>query len=279
MHAKGDTAIWDAIALADDQLSRYGQRYPNARKRIICLSDGEDTKSVKRSHEICLGLNRRHIVVDSFCIGKEDNQALRTVSYLTGGYKFYPTSLEQAMAMCEMEPMLSQLERPPTQRPGFSPFHAQARFMNSGSRATPDIVTRDIYPKIKQHPNIKDSFVQVSVVAHAERPSRAAAPSTTSNTRSGRLLSELKHVSANPHAFYEVFVSESNMGFWKVIMQGPPQSAYSDGVFLLYLHIEDSYPTFPPKGRFCTPIFHPNINRHGRICHSIFDRKSLREPP
>lgn len=107
------------------------------------------------------GLNRRHIVVNSFCIGKEDNQALRTVSYLTGGYKFCPTSLEQAMAMCEMEPMLSQLERPPIQRPGFSPFHAQARFMKSGSRATPDIVTRHIYPKIKQHPNIKDSFVQV----------------------------------------------------------------------------------------------------------------------
>ncbi|KAG9998274.1 hypothetical protein KCU78_g16522, partial [Aureobasidium melanogenum] len=34
----------------------------------------------------------------------------------------------------------------------------------------------------------------------------------------------------------------------------------------------ENFPAFPPKGRFVTPLFHPNINRHGRICHSIFDR-------
>lgn len=34
----------------------------------------------------------------------------------------------------------------------------------------------------------------------------------------------------------------------------------------------DDYPLYEPKARFITPIYHPNINRHGRICHSIFDR-------
>jgi ubiquitin-protein ligase len=32
------------------------------------------------------------------------------------------------------------------------------------------------------------------------------------------------------------------------------------------------YPMFAPTARFITPIYHPNINRHGRICHSILDR-------
>jgi ubiquitin-protein ligase len=27
-----------------------------------------------------------------------------------------------------------------------------------------------------------------------------------------------------------------------------------------------------PEARFITPIYHPNINRHGCICHSILDR-------
>lgn len=27
-----------------------------------------------------------------------------------------------------------------------------------------------------------------------------------------------------------------------------------------------------PAARFVTPIYHPNINWHGRICHSILDR-------
>jgi ubiquitin-protein ligase len=28
----------------------------------------------------------------------------------------------------------------------------------------------------------------------------------------------------------------------------------------------------PLEARFITPIYRPNINRHSRICHSIFDR-------
>ena len=85
----------------------------------------------------------------------------------------------------------------------------------------------------------------------------------------------MKNVVANPHPYYDVYVSESNMAFWKIVMQGPPQSAYANGTFVLYLDMESNYPAFPPKGRFHTPIYHPNINRHGRICHSIFDRKIL----
>lgn len=36
---------------------------------------------------------------------------------------------------------------------------------------------------------------------------------------------------------------------------------------------EENYPAIPSKGLFCTPVFHPNLNRHGRICHSILDSK------
>jgi len=34
----------------------------------------------------------------------------------------------------------------------------------------------------------------------------------------------------------------------------------------------NNYPRSPPEARFITPVYHPNINRHGRICHSILDR-------
>jgi ubiquitin-protein ligase len=41
---------------------------------------------------------------------------------------------------------------------------------------------------------------------------------------------------------------------------------------LLYIEMGAEYPMFAPAARFITPIYHPNINRHGRICHSILDR-------
>ncbi len=277
MQAGGDTSIWDALALANDRLSTYAHQNPEVRKRIVCLSDGQDTSSKNRSWEVCSNLVQNGIIVDSFCIGAENNVDLKTISLLTGGYKFVPKSLEQAMAICEMEPVLTQLDRPSrTVQLQGQPVTSQS-FLAASSRATADIVTQDIFPGRKQHPNLSDSFVSISDASRM--PSQKAASSepgqrSNANVRPARLLAEIRNVSLNTHPYYEVFVSESDMGFWKILMQGPPDSPYSNGSFLLYLHMEDNYPAFPPKGRFCTPILHPNINRHGRICHSILDRKS-----
>jgi Mg-chelatase subunit ChlD len=40
---KGQTALWNALALANDQLSACGKQFPDARKRIISISDGKNT--------------------------------------------------------------------------------------------------------------------------------------------------------------------------------------------------------------------------------------------
>jgi len=79
-------------------------------------------------------------------------------------------------------------------------------------------------------------------------------------------------MASRPHPSYDVYVSENNMGFWKIVLQGPTDSAFASGAFVLYLDMGEDYPRRAPSGRFVTPIFHPNVNRHGRICHSIFDR-------
>lgn len=62
------------------------------------------------------------------------------------------------------------------------------------------------------------------------------------------------------------------MSFWEIVMSGPEDSPYAEGTFLLYLHADEGYPTSAPKARFVTRIKHPNVNAHGRICHSILDR-------
>ncbi len=52
-------------------------------------------------------------------------------------------------------------------------------------------------------------------------------------------------------------------------IEGPPDSPYEGGVFKLEFFYPDNYPTEPPKFRFLTKIYHPNIDQLGRICLDI----------
>ena len=47
---------------------------------------------------------------------------------------------------------------------------------------------------------------------------------------------------------------------------GAPETPFRDGIFLLEVSVPDRYPFEPPKVRFLTPIYHPNIDSGGRIC-------------
>ena len=178
------------------------------------------------------------------------------------------------MALCEMEPFLSVTERPEIKLPEASsrhPYDQQLRFRWAFDEAKPDVINRNVIPERKAHPNLKDAVVELTRLALASS-SRTPKEMSSSSTRISRIHSEVRSFVKGCHPYYDFYVSECNMRFWKVVMQGPPDGAYEAGAFLLYLHMEDNYPTFAPKGRFVTPIYHPNVNRHGRICHSIFDR-------
>ncbi|KAH9499986.1 Ubiquitin-conjugating enzyme E2 T [Bulinus truncatus] len=55
---------------------------------------------------------------------------------------------------------------------------------------------------------------------------------------------------------------------------GASSTPYEGGVFQLEIQIPDRYPFEPPRIRFVTPIYHPNIDKSGRICMD-----TLKVPP
>ena len=47
---------------------------------------------------------------------------------------------------------------------------------------------------------------------------------------------------------------------------GPPDTPYEGGVFQLRVELSARYPLEPPRVRFATPVYHPNIDETGLIC-------------
>lgn len=67
--------------------------------------------------------------------------------------------------------------------------------------------------------------------------------------------------------------SEDNARYFLVSIKGPSDSAYDGGIFNLELFLPDDYPMTAPKVRFTTKLYHPNVDKLGRICLDILKGK------
>jgi ubiquitin-conjugating enzyme E2 D/E len=67
---------------------------------------------------------------------------------------------------------------------------------------------------------------------------------------------------------------DENMYDWKASILGPEKSPYEGGLFLLDINFPSDYPFKPPKIKFTTKIYHPNISSNGDICLDILKDKA-----
>jgi ubiquitin-conjugating enzyme (huntingtin interacting protein 2) len=84
----------------------------------------------------------------------------------------------------------------------------------------------------------------------------------------GRIAKELKEVAKNDTSGVTATpVSESDIRRLRGTIQGPEGTPYEGGVFEIDINIPDQYPFEPPKMKFLTKIWHPNISSQtGAIC-------------
>jgi ubiquitin-conjugating enzyme E2 A len=89
-----------------------------------------------------------------------------------------------------------------------------------------------------------------------------------------RLASDLKALKADPPSGVSASPSnEDNMFCWQASVIGPDESPWEGGIYKLRLQFPDQYPDKPPRVRFLTEMFHPNIFADGSLCLDIIQDK------
>eukprot|EP00629_Pelagomonadales_sp_RCC1024_P019226 CAMPEP_0119259368 /NCGR_PEP_ID=MMETSP1329-20130426/213_1 /TAXON_ID=114041 /ORGANISM="Genus nov. species nov., Strain RCC1024" /LENGTH=142 /DNA_ID=CAMNT_0007258747 /DNA_START=269 /DNA_END=694 /DNA_ORIENTATION=+ len=88
-----------------------------------------------------------------------------------------------------------------------------------------------------------------------------------------RIVKETQRLTQEPVPGITATPYEDNLRYFSVLISGPTESPYERGVFRLELFLPADYPMAPPKVRFLTKIYHPNVDKLGRICLDILKDK------
>ncbi|RCH83067.1 hypothetical protein CU097_001539, partial [Rhizopus azygosporus] len=91
-----------------------------------------------------------------------------------------------------------------------------------------------------------------------------------------RIYNEIKDVNDDNTTPLQVYVpNEENMYHLIGSINGPIESPYEGGTFLLDIKLHENHPFQPPQIKFITKVYHPNVSSQtGAICLVIKNKKA-----
>ena len=275
----GQTALYDGLEMARLELAAFVAGLDPAlvpsegvRRRILVLTDGDDTSSKAEAHGVCAALQKDGVTVDAVVIGDEVKRPgeLRSICVATGGCAFHPADAHAALRLFECETVLALRRRALSDATRPKERVASADELRAHAAGRGDAGGWDQPPAARVPDGLQEGAKLPSFTLNTARNDLRGRDLATG--RHKRILRELAKYVKDPHPHIEVFPLERQLDLWQLLLKGPDQTPYAGGTFELWMRFGDEYPLEAPEVRFSTPIHHCNINSHGRVCHSVFDR-------
>lgn len=83
-------------------------------------------------------------------------------------------------------------------------------------------------------------------------------------------VQEFRDANKNKVQGINLWPEEDNIHQWSLQLEGPEDTVYRGGRFMVALKVPQDYPLTPPTATFRTRIFHPNIHfKTGEVCLDI----------
>lgn len=130
------------------------------------------------------------------------------------------------------------------------------------------------------HEAVDWCIAQQAAQQQNQQPAAARTKRSIIETKSkNRLVKELDAIKKGASNEEQVFLTpregdNGNLLVWDVVIIGPNATPYEGGAFQLEMEVPEDYPMNPPKVKFKTPVYHPNVwcrndERFGEICIDI----------
>merc|ERR1712184_80697 len=88
-----------------------------------------------------------------------------------------------------------------------------------------------------------------------------------------RLMRDFKFLQKDPPMGVQGAPSDNNIMVWDAVIYGPADTPFEDGTFKLQIEFSEEYPNKPPKVKFLSKMFHPNVYNDGSICLDILQNR------
>lgn len=83
------------------------------------------------------------------------------------------------------------------------------------------------------------------------------------------LQRQFKDLTKKPHDYFSVGLIDDDIHNWEILIIPPQGTLYEGGFFKAQLAFPRNYPEMPPKMKFVTDMWHPNVYPNGDVCISI----------
>jgi ubiquitin-conjugating enzyme E2 A len=88
-----------------------------------------------------------------------------------------------------------------------------------------------------------------------------------------RLMSDINQINTDPvDGITAGPVDDNDMYNWIATIMGPENTPFEGGIFKIALQFTDEYPVKPPRVRFLSEMYHPNIYKDGGLCLDILQK-------